>query len=123
MSSSITQRGEYPSTGGRQNALAGIGTNPYTSRRPTKPLQFGLTMVLLASLLLLGMAGITRYTVGEPLMPDWFAKAIHHKQPALPPGMTFDFEILDYFGCVLSFGHLHNALHDIVSIVVTHKTR
>ncbi len=51
--------------------------------------------MLLASLLLLALAGITRYTVGEPIMPDWFAKAIHHKQPALPPGMTYDFEVLD----------------------------
>ena len=95
MSSAFLQRGESLSTGGRKNVLAGVGTNPYGSRRPTKPLQFGLTMVLLASLLLLAMAGITRYTVGEPLMPDWLAKAIHHKQPALPPGMTFDFEVLD----------------------------
>jgi hypothetical protein len=52
-------------------------------------------MVLLASLLLLAMAGITRYTVGEPVLPDWLAKAIHHKQPALPPGMTYDFEVIN----------------------------
>jgi len=52
-------------------------------------------MVLLASLLLLAMAGITRYTVGEPILPDWLAKVIHHKQPALPPGMTYDFEIIN----------------------------
>jgi hypothetical protein len=52
-------------------------------------------MVLLASLLLLVMAGITRYTVGEPIMPNWFAKLIHHKQPALPSGMTYDFELIN----------------------------
>ncbi|HEV2879474.1 MAG TPA: BsuPI-related putative proteinase inhibitor [Candidatus Eremiobacteraceae bacterium] len=67
---------------------------PQPGRRAT-PLQFGLTMVLLASLLLLAMAGITRYTVGEPVLPDWLAKAIHHKQPALPPGMTYDFEVIN----------------------------
>src|SRR5262249_30189426 len=63
--------------------------------RRTSPMQFGLTMVLLASLLLLAMAGITRYAVGAPILPDWAAKAIHHKQPSLPAGMTWDFEILN----------------------------
>jgi Intracellular proteinase inhibitor len=67
---------------------------PYSRRRVT-PLQFGVTMVLLASLLLLAMMGLQRYTVGEPILPDWFAKAIHHRQPALPPGMTYDFEIIN----------------------------
>jgi intracellular proteinase inhibitor BsuPI len=67
---------------------------PQPGRRAT-PLQFGLTTVLLASLLLLAMAAITRYTVGEPVLPDWLAKAIHHKQPALPPGMTYDFEVIN----------------------------
>lgn len=64
-------------------------------QRRSSPLQLALTMILLASLLLLVMAGITRYTVGEPIMPDWFAKLIHHKQPALPRGMTYDFELID----------------------------
>jgi hypothetical protein len=52
-------------------------------------------MVLLASLLLLSMAAITRYTVGEPILPPWLARALHRPQPSLPPGMTYDFEILN----------------------------
>ncbi|HXN09298.1 MAG TPA: hypothetical protein VN860_06515, partial [Candidatus Acidoferrales bacterium] len=68
---------------------------PYSGHRRATPLQFTLTVVLLASLLLLAMAGITRYTVGEPILPDWLAKVIHHRQPALPPGMTYDFEIIN----------------------------
>ena len=52
-------------------------------------------MVLLASLVLLAMAAITRYTVGEPIMPKWFAKLMRHPQPVLPPGMTYDFEIVN----------------------------
>ncbi len=80
---------------GRPSDLRGSNVSAYGGRRPTRPLKFALTMVLLASLLLLAMAGITRYAFGEPIMPDWLAKPLHHKQPALPPGMTWDFEILD----------------------------
>lgn len=58
-------------------------------------MQFTLTIILLASLLLLGMAGITRYAVGEPILPQWLANALHRPNPVLPPGMTYDFEILD----------------------------
>lgn len=73
-----------------------MGTNHGYPRR-SKPLQFGVTMVLLASLLLLVMAAITRYTVGEPIvvLPGWLAKALHHPAPSLPPGMTYDFEVLN----------------------------
>lgn len=52
-------------------------------------------MVLLASLLLLSMAAITRYTVGEPILPPWLARALHRPQASLPPGMTYDFEVLN----------------------------
>ena len=52
-------------------------------------------MVLLASLLLLAMAGITRYAVGEPILPQSIANLLHHPNPTLPPGMTYDFEALD----------------------------
>jgi hypothetical protein len=72
----------------------GFGGNAHYARRTT-PLQFTLTMVLLASLLLLSMAAITRYTVGEPILPAWLARALHRPQPSLPPGMTYDFEILN----------------------------
>jgi Intracellular proteinase inhibitor len=64
-------------------------------RRSTNPVQFGVTMVLLASLLLLAMAAITRFTVGEPIIPNWLAKAIHRPQPSLPPGMTYDFQVIN----------------------------
>ena len=64
-------------------------------RRRSNPLQFTLTMVLLASLLLLAMAAITRFTVGEPILPKWFAQAMHRPQPSLPPGMTYDFEVVN----------------------------
>ncbi len=80
---------------GRTSESRGFAGNSYGGRRTTRPLKFAITMVLLASLLLLAMAGITRYTVGEPIMPDWVAKPLHHKQPSLPPGMTWDFEVLD----------------------------
>ncbi len=52
-------------------------------------------MVFLASLLLLAMAAITRYTVSEPIVPPGLAKALHRPDAALPPGMTYDFEILN----------------------------
>ena len=52
-------------------------------------------MILLASLVLLAMAGITRYAVGEPLIPPAIASALHHPDPTLPPGMTWDFAVLD----------------------------
>lgn len=67
----------------------------YPRRR--RPLQFGVTLVLLASLLLLAMAAITRYTVGEPVvvLPSFLAKALHHPAPQLPPGMTYDFSVLN----------------------------
>jgi hypothetical protein len=64
-------------------------------RRRSNPVQFTITMVLLASLLLLAMAAITRFTVGEPILPKWFAKMVHRPQPSLPPGMTYDFEIVN----------------------------
>ena len=67
---------------------------PAYSRR-SNPLQFALTMVLLASLLLLSLAGISRYAVGEPVIPDNVARFLHHPNPTLPPGMTWDFELLD----------------------------
>ena len=90
---SSPQRSNYPRP--RDGGSAAAGTNPYASRRTTTPLKFGLTLVLLVSLVLLALAAMTRYTVGEPLLPDWLAKAIHHRQPALPPGMTYDFSIID----------------------------
>jgi hypothetical protein len=64
-------------------------------QRRSSPLQVGITMVLLASLLLLVLAGITHFTLGEPILPPWAANAIHHPQPDLPPGMTYDFQIID----------------------------
>jgi hypothetical protein len=64
-------------------------------QRRSNPVQFGITMVLLASLLLLAMAGITRFTVGEPIIPNWLSKAFHRPQPSLPPGMTYDFQVID----------------------------
>jgi len=91
LSRSLLQRSRYPV----RHPSPSAGANPYAVRRTTRPIQFGLTVVLLASLLLLALAGITRYTVGEPILPDAIAKALHHKQPSLPPGMTYDFAILD----------------------------
>ena len=41
-------------------------------------------MVLLASLLLLSMAAITRFTVGEPILPKWFAQMLHGQAGAAP---------------------------------------
>jgi len=93
LSSRIAPRDDYAAIRGTMSNGRKRGT-PYSGRRAT-PLQFALTMVLLASLLLLAMAGVTRYTVGEPILPDWLAKAVHHRQPALPPGMTYDFEIIN----------------------------
>ncbi|MDQ6766944.1 MAG: BsuPI-related putative proteinase inhibitor [Candidatus Eremiobacteraeota bacterium] len=93
MSSWFSPRDDYSLTRERGRNPHRAGNNLRSVR--ARPLQFTLTMVLLTSLLLLAMAGITRYTVGEPLLPDRFAKLIHHKQPALPPGMTWDLEILN----------------------------
>jgi len=93
LSSPFSQRSNYPRP--HNGGSAAAGTNPYAVRRTTTPLKFGLTLVLLVSLVLLALAGITRYTVGEPLLPDWLAKAVHHRQPSLPPGMTYDFSIID----------------------------
>lgn len=58
-------------------------------------MQFALSMVLLGSLLLLVMAGVTRYTVGEPVLPQWAAGVVHHPEAALPPGMTSDFAVIN----------------------------
>ena len=89
MSSWLSPRDDYQD----RNHLRKVAGNQRPAR--TRPLQFGLTMVLVASLLLLGMAEISRYAVGEPIMPDWVAKAIHHKEPSLPPGVTWDFSVLN----------------------------
>lgn len=86
-----------------QGGYASAPNRGYTSRRPNgpipprrgTPLQFALTAILVASLLLLAMAAITRYAVGEPIMPVWLGKALHHPAPTLPPGMTYDFEVLN----------------------------
>ena len=86
----------YPQRSTNSGPRAGsTGSNPYAVRRTTTPLKFTLTLVLLVSLALLVLAGITRYTVGVPILPDPIAKAIHHRQPSLPPGMTYDFSVLD----------------------------
>jgi hypothetical protein len=91
LSSPFLQRSKYP-----PRKIAGAaGANPYAVRRTTTPLRFGLTLVLLVSLVLLGLAAITRYTVAKPLLPDWLAKTIHYRQPSLPPGMTYDFSVID----------------------------
>ncbi|MBC5806330.1 MAG: hypothetical protein DLM53_12275 [Candidatus Eremiobacter antarcticus] len=49
----------------------------------------------MASMLLLSLAGITRYAVAQPLLPAWLAHMLHQRVPALPPGMTYDFEVID----------------------------
>lgn len=94
LSSGFSPRSDYPSARGHGRGQRVAGNNPHYSRRAT-PLQLALTMVLLASLLLLAMAAITRFTVGEPILPQWLAKALHRPEPALPPGMTYDFEVLN----------------------------
>lgn len=58
-------------------------------------MRFGLTLVLLVSIVLLALAAITRYTIAKPILPDALAKAIHYRQPSLLPGMTYDFSIVD----------------------------
>ncbi|MDQ6781577.1 MAG: hypothetical protein M3Z37_10555 [Candidatus Eremiobacteraeota bacterium] len=78
-----------------QRGFPGHGSNGTGYPRRNGPLQFALTGILLASLMLLAMAAITRYAVGEPLLPPWLGKALHHPAPMLPPGMTYDFEILN----------------------------
>ncbi|MDQ6824938.1 MAG: BsuPI-related putative proteinase inhibitor [Candidatus Eremiobacteraeota bacterium] len=93
MKSLISPQGGYasahqPGYGGRRPH------GPAPHRRGT-PLQFALTAILLASLLLLAMAAITRFAVGEPILPPWLGKLVHHPAPVLPVGMTYDFELLN----------------------------
>jgi hypothetical protein len=89
LSSPFSQRSNYRKIAGA------AGANPYAVRRTTTPMRFGLTVVLLVSLVLLGLSAITRYTIAKPILPDALAKAIHYRQPSLPPGMTYDFSIVD----------------------------
>lgn len=89
----MSPRNSYDPGGRGVESVRARGVLEY--RRRSNPLQFTITMVLLASLLLLGMAAITRFTVGEPILPKWLAQAIHRPEPALPPGMTYDFEIVN----------------------------
>lgn len=92
MSLLFSQRSNYPARNASGN---GSGPNPYAVRRTTTPLRFGLTLVLLVSLVLLGLAAITQYTIARPLLPEKVAKALHVRQAALPPGMTYDFSVID----------------------------
>gem|GEM_PF-2515920 len=87
-----TRNGYDPVERGAQGTRARLA--PWFRRR-SNPVQFTATVVLLASLLLLAMAAITRFTVGEPILPKWFATALHRPQPVLPPGMTYDFELIN----------------------------
>jgi Intracellular proteinase inhibitor len=88
----FSPQGSYGSA--RNRGYTRRPNGPLLPRRGT-PLQFALTGILVGSLLLLAMAAITRYAVGEPILPPWLGTALHHPAPTLPPGMTYDFELLN----------------------------
>jgi hypothetical protein len=94
LSSGFSPRSNYSSPRDRGSEHRGSGASPNYNRR-SGPLQLALTAILLASLLLLAMAAITRYTVAKPMLPQWLSGALHRSEPALPPGMTYDFQIIN----------------------------
>jgi hypothetical protein len=64
-------------------------------RRRYSSIQFALTITCLALLFVLALAAITREAVGEPVLPEQLAQALHQPQVTLPSGLTYDFEIVD----------------------------
>jgi hypothetical protein len=76
------------------------GRPPYRDQafhpaRRGHPLQVALAVILVASLCVLAMSGITRYAVGEPVIPPALARLLDRPEPSLPPGMTYNFAVID----------------------------
>jgi len=64
-------------------------------RRQASNAQLILSLVILAVLFLLALSAISRQAVGEPIMPPRIAQAFNRPQPVLPPGVTYELEIVD----------------------------
>ena len=43
----------------------------------------------------MALSGLTRWAVGEPVIPHWVYQAVHRPEPSLPLGVTYDFLVID----------------------------
>jgi len=68
---------------------------PSVHRRTSSPVSLVLTLALLVVVIGLGLAGLNREAIGEPVIPDQITSLFTRSDPALPAGLNYDLSVLD----------------------------
>jgi hypothetical protein len=69
--------------------------SPPIRRRPSSPVNVAITLILIGVALVLGIAGLDREAVGEPIVPQAISQLFSKSDPGLPPGLNYDLSVLD----------------------------
>jgi hypothetical protein len=64
-------------------------------RRSSSPVSVAITLITLAVVAVLALAGLNREAVGEPIIPDQITHLFSRGDPGLPPGLNYDLSVLD----------------------------
>ena len=54
-----------------------------------------ITLIILAVVVVMGLAGLNREAAGEPIIPDQLSHMFAKDDPGLPPGLNYDLSVLD----------------------------
>lgn len=68
---------------------------PLPRRRTTSPFSVLLTLVVLAFLIVVGLAALNREAAGEPILPQQFSRYFEQNDPGLPAGLNYDLSVID----------------------------
>lgn len=64
-------------------------------RRSSSPFSVAVTLIVIAVVLVLGLAGLNREAAGEPIVPEQIAHLFNKTDPSLPPGLNYELSVLD----------------------------
>lgn len=90
------------------NAQIGLENGPQTQasrgwislalqsrRRSSSPVSVAISLIVVAVVLLLGLAALNREAAGEPIVPDQISHMFNKGDPGLPPGLNYELSVLD----------------------------
>lgn len=69
--------------------------SPPARRRTSSPVNVAITLVILATALVLSVAGLDRESYGEPIVPPAISHFFSRSDPGLPAGLNYDLAALD----------------------------
>jgi Intracellular proteinase inhibitor len=68
---------------------------PSSRRRSSSPVSVAVTLIVLAVVLVLGLAGLSREAAGEPIVPDQISHLFNKSDPGLPAGLNYELSVVD----------------------------